>query len=124
MSDRMEHRTIDTDIAYFRFLKGAGATDFYTMFPEFQALVERPEIDKMVIDIQMNDAWGGEIQDIWLQTGEFAEGAGIKRWGVVTPESSKKMTIRHLIKGGRARNRAYETYVSDSLDEVLQWIRS
>lgn len=124
MSGLTESKIMDGNIAYFRFNKGAGPQDFQEIFPDFQAKVNDPNVDRMIVDVQMDDAWGRDVQDIWLQTGEVAEKAGIHRWGVVTAEPSKKMTIQFLIKGGKERNRSYETNVSDSLDEILQWIRS
>lgn len=124
MSDLTESKIIDGNIAYFRFNKGAGPEDFQKIFPDFQAKVQDPNVDKMIVDAQMDDAWGRDIQEIWLQTGAAADAAGIKRWGVVTKEPTKKMTIEFLIKGGKERNRRYETSVSDSLDTILEWIRS
>jgi uncharacterized protein YcnI len=123
MADMTESKIIDGNIAYFRFNKGATAEDFKTLFPDFQAKVQDPKVDKMIVDVQMDDAWGRSIQDIWLQTGQVADEAGIKRWAVVTAEPSKEMTINYLIKGGKERNRSYETHVSESLDKVLAWIR-
>ena len=124
MSDLTESKIMDENIAYFKFNKGAGADDFQQLFPDFQAKVQDPSVDKMIVDVQMEDAWGKSIQDIWLQTGKVADDAGVKRWGVVTAESGKTMTINFLIKGGKERNRSYETYVSEDLDDVLKWIRS
>lgn len=124
MSDLTESKIMDGSIAYFKFNKGAGAEDFQQLFPDFQAKVQDPKVDKMIVDVEMEDAWGKSIQDIWLQTGKVADDAGIKRWGVVTAESGKMMTINFLVKGGKERNRSYETYVSEDLDDVLKWIRS
>lgn len=124
MSERTESKIMEGNIAYFRFNKGAGPEDFQQIFPDFQAKVNDPNVDRMIVDVQMDDAWGRDVQDIWLQTGEVADKAGIRRWGVVTSEPSKKMTIQFLIKGGKERNRSYDTHVSDSLDEILQWVRS
>lgn len=124
MSDLTDSKIIDGNIAYFLFKKGAGPQDFQEIFPDFQAKVQDPKVDRMIVDVQMDDAWGKDIQQVWLQTGDVADQAGIKRWGVVTVEPSKKMTINHLIKGGRDRTRSYEGYVSDNLDDVLNWIKS
>ncbi len=124
MADATESKIMDGNIAYFRFNKGATAEDFQKIFPDFQAKVQDPKVDKMIVDVQMDDAWGRDIQDIWLQTGKAADDAGIKRWGVVTAEPSKEMTINYLIKGGKERNRSYSTHVSESLDNVLEWIRT
>ncbi|NBB90361.1 MAG: hypothetical protein GVY23_04030 [Spirochaetes bacterium] len=124
MSDLTESKIMDGNIAYFKFNKGAGAEDFQQLFPDFQTKVQDPSVDKMIVDVQMDDAWNKSIQEIWLQTGKVADDAGIKRWGVVTAEPGKTMTINFLIKGGKERNRSYETYVSENLDDVLKWIRS
>ena len=124
MSDLTESKIMDGNIAYFKFNKGAGPEDFQRIFPDFKAKVEDPKVDKMIVDVQMDDAWGKDVQETWLQTGATADQAGIKRWGVVTVEPSKKMTIQYLIKGGKERNRSYDTFVSQDLDEVLKWIRS
>jgi hypothetical protein len=124
MSQFAESKIIDGKIAYFRFNKGAGPETFAEIFPDFQAKVNSPAVDRMIVDVQMGDAWGKDIQDTWLQTGKVADAAGITRWGVVTAEPSKRMTIEFLVKGGKERDRTYDAFVSDSLDDVLAWIRS
>lgn len=118
-----EKHLLDGTIAYFKFSKGAKPEDFLGVFPEFQEMVNDPHVDKMIVDVQTDHVWGQAIQDVWLQTGLEAESAGIRRWAVVTGEQSKKMTIRHLVQGGRNRDRTYEWYVSDDFDDVLRWIR-
>ena len=123
MNDIAEKRLIDGDIAYFKFTKGAKPEDFRRVFPEFKAMVSDPRVSNMVVDVQMDDVWGKDIQDVWLRTGAEAQAAGIRRWAVVTGDSTKQMTIRHLIKGGRERDRTYESYVAADLDEALEWIR-
>jgi len=118
-----EKQLIDGTIAYFKFTKGAKPEDFLHVFPEFKEMVSAPEVDKMIVDVQADDVWGQEIQNVWIQTGVEAESAGIRRWAVITGDESKQMTIRHLIQGGRNRDRTYEWYVSDDYDDVLRWIR-
>lgn len=124
MSQFAESKIIDGKIAYFRFNKGAGPETFQETFPDFQAKVNSPAVDRMIVDVQMDDAWDKSIQDTWLQTGKVAADAGITRWGVVTAEPAKRMTIEFLIKGGKERNRPYDTFVSEDLDEVLEWIQA
>ncbi len=123
MSEHAESKIIDGNIAYFLFKKEAGPDTFTEIFPDFQQKVADPKIDRMIVDVQMDNAWGKSIQELWLQTGKTANDAGIKRWGVVTAEPKKQMTIEFLIKGGKEGGRDYETYVAQSLDEVLEWIR-
>ncbi len=124
MDQFAEIKELDGGVAYFKFLQGATGQTFQNIFTEFQNLVSKPNVTKMIVDVEMKDAWGKDIQEVWLQTGSAADAAGIKRWGVVTAETSKTMTISFLIKGGKERNRSYETYVGSSLDDVVAWIHS
>lgn len=123
MNDIAEQRLIDGDIAYFKFSKGAKPEDFLRVFPSFKAMVSDPRVSRMIVDVQMDDVWGKDIQDVWLRTGAEAQAAGIRRWAVVTGDSTKQMTIRHLIRGGRERNRSYESHVAADLEEALAWIQ-
>jgi len=119
-----QSRVLDGHIACWEFFETADADSFKAAFDEFYELIHRDHIDALVVDVKMKDAWGKDIQELWLKTGELADEAGIKRWGVVTPNLSKKITIRHLVKGGKEGNRSYAYLISDSLDEILTWIRA
>jgi methyl-accepting chemotaxis protein len=124
-AERKQHesRVIEGSIAYWRFLPGATADSFRAAFDEFNELVHRPEITRLVVSVGMKDPWAESIQHLWLKTGEIADDAGIEKWGVVAPDMNKEMTINYLIQGGKEGSRGYETYVSSSEDEVIEWAK-
>ena len=64
-----------------------------------------------------------EIQGYWLRTGEIAQENGIVKWGVVAAGTPRQMTVRYLLRGGNGGSRTYQRFVSDSLRDVLEWIR-
>ena len=72
----------------------------------------------------MKNAWDEHIQNIWLQTGAVADQSGIVKWGIVTPEGNKGLTISYLVKGGKEGKRSYDHFISQSEDEVLEWARN
>jgi ABC-type transporter Mla subunit MlaD len=119
-----ESRVINGNVAYWRFLSGATAESFTAAFEEFNELVHRPEITRLVVSVGMKNPWAESIQDIWIKTGEIADQAGIEKWGVVAPDMNKEMTINYLIQGGKDGTRSYETYVSSSEDAVIEWAKA
>lgn len=63
------------------------------------------------------------IKRIWRTTGELITKHGIKKWGVVTPDSTiRKMTLRRVISLGGKENRSYDILLSESESEILDWI--
>ena len=77
MSHLAESKIFEGNIASFRFNPGATAETFDEILPDFQSKVTSPKVDRMIVDVQMTDAWGRSIQEIWLRTGEVAEAADI-----------------------------------------------
>jgi methyl-accepting chemotaxis protein len=118
-----ESAVINGNIAYWKFLPGATAQSFMDAFDEFNELVHRPEITRLVVAVEMKNPWEQSIQHLWIKTGEIADQVGIKKWGVVPPDMNKEMTVKHLIRGGKDGHRSYETYVSSSEDEVIEWAK-
>lgn len=116
-------KTIDGNIAYWKFLKNATAESFKDAFEEFLALVSMKHINRLIVAVEMNDAWEPKIKDLWIKTGEVANQNGIKKWGVVTESHIKKLSVSFLMKGANQATRDYEHYVSDSEEDVLDWIR-
>ncbi|OLS23607.1 MAG: hypothetical protein HeimC3_08600 [Candidatus Heimdallarchaeota archaeon LC_3] len=110
-------------IAYWKFKENSTPQTFQDAFVEFNESVHKPEVSRLVVNVEMKNAWNQEVQSLWLKTGELADEAGIEKWGIVTPNATKKLTIQYLIKGGRNGSRKYSHLISTSESEVIDWAK-
>jgi len=124
LTTEYESRIIDTKVAYWKFKEKATPQTFQEAFAEFNKMVHRPEVTSLVVCVEMENAWGREIQDIWLKTGEVADLAGITKWGIISPTLYKKYVIRFLVKGGKEGNRRYQYLISDNEEKVITWAKN
>jgi len=117
-----ESKIIGGKVAYWKFKENAVEKSFLQAFDEFQTMVEKNSITRLVVAVEMHDPWGKQIQDIWIKTGEIADKAGIKKWGIYVPEENfKKPTIRFLVNGGGRGTRSYEHFISSDERDVINW---
>lgn len=121
MEQQYESKIIDDHIAYWKFKIDATPTTFAEAFDEFNTMVRSPKISKLMVNVEMKNAWGRDIQEIWLKAGEIADTSGITKWTVVSQEKSKQLTIRHLVKGGGAK-RQYSYYITDNESSGFDWL--
>ena len=120
--NQYESKVIDQQIAYWKFKENASSETFTQAFNEFVNMVQQPSITNLLVNVEMKDAWNRSIQDIWLKTGEIADQHGIMKWAVVTPETGKELTIRHLIRGGGRGERQYAQMVTTDESEAIGWL--
>ena len=115
---------LDGHIAQWGFTEAATVETFENAFEEFNEVIRRPEIDRLLVKVHESDtSWGKDIQDIWLSTSVILDEVGIEKWGVVAPKDIKRLLIQFLVAGGRERELHYEYFVSHSEDEILNWLR-
>ena len=119
-----ESRIIDNKIAYWKFKESSTPETFQKAFEEFNEMVHSPQVTRLVVCVEMKNAWGMDIQDIWLKTGEIADMAGIKKWGIISPSLIKKYVIRFLVKGGKDGTRKYQYLISDNEEEIKSHINN
>ncbi|TRX57718.1 hypothetical protein FNH22_15015 [Fulvivirga sp. M361] len=117
-----ESELLENKVAYFKFLKGNPTSSYQHGLDEFMKMVTDNPVTALMVVVEDDDAmFGEEMQDIWLNTGVFAEQNGVKKWGVVVPSMTKELTIQYLIEGGEdVRN--YETMIfHNDEDSCASW---
>ncbi|MEP1096734.1 MAG: hypothetical protein ABJG78_16575 [Cyclobacteriaceae bacterium] len=117
-----ESKIVKNQIAYWKFLKGSTPETFMDAFEEFNTMITNPKISSLLVNVEMDNAWGREIQDIWIKTGDVLDQTNIKKWAVVTKEVAKELTIKHLIKGAGKVTRSYDHFVGKSENEAIKWL--
>ena len=125
-SNLFESKIIDEKIAYWKFFEHAAIDSYSDAYTEFEEMVRRPEITKLMVVVDQSDAWDEAIHSLWIKTGEAAEENNISKWGIVTPSSFiREMTIKRLVGGGSFNKiRKYQYFVSQKEGEVLDWLRA
>ncbi len=118
-----ESKVINNSIAYWKFLKDASVETFMSAFTEFSVMITNPRITSLLVNVEMENAWGKDIQEIWIRTGDILDQSWVSKWAVVTKESSKELTIKYLIRGGGTK-RKYDHFVSKTEEEAINWLRS
>lgn len=123
MANQYESKILFGNTTYWKFYRDSTPQTFMNAFEEFKSTVELPHINRLIVDVEMGNAWDKATQDLWIQTGKLADASGIKKWGVRTIDILKRPTINYLIKGaGEPRN--YECKVSQDLNEIYEWVQT
>ena len=117
-----ESKQVEGKIAYFKFLKGNPISSYHQGLDEFMTMVTNNPVTALMVVVEDDDAmFSKEMQDIWLNTGVFAEQNDIQKWGVVVPSMAKELTIQYLIEGGE-EVRMYDTMIfHNDEDSCLAW---
>jgi len=110
-------------IAYFNFPESSGQESFAVGLEELKKMIQNPSVKYLLVNVSINSAWNKEGQQVWVDTGVLAEEVGIKKWGVVSNEKAKQITIKYLINGAGGK-RKYETLVTDNEKECLEWMNN
>lgn len=119
-----DSRVISGVLAFWRFKQGANEQSFMAAFEEFIEMVNRPNITRLVVSVEMDDPWSRDIQHLWLKTGEIGDQAGLSKWGIYVPEHNcKRPTIRYLVSGA-GNHRSYEYFIGSDEKEVVDWALS
>ncbi len=120
---QFEHRVIGSDTGYFRFYQDATEDDYMGAFDAYMSIVSDPAITKLVVVNDKKGKWDETIENAWIQTGKMADQFGIKKWGVVTPDSAiREMTLKRVVKQGFTESPNYDFFLSRNEAEVLAWI--
>ncbi len=119
------HAVIDGNIGYFKFYEEARQEDYEAAFEDYMRIVGQPATTKLVVAVEAKNEWNPIIENLWIKTGEMAEQFGIRKWGVVTPDSAiRKMTLSRVVKRkGFNNNPKYQFLLSGDESEVLDWIK-
>ncbi len=119
-----KYEIVDSSIAYFKFYEGASAEEFQAGLDELMKVVALPEIQYLFVANESKRPWEKEAEAVWRNTGILITKHNIKKWGVVTPDSAiRKMTLNRIISLGGVANRSYDIKLSESEEEVMNWLK-
>lgn len=124
MIQHFEYEIVNDSIAYFKFYEGASADEFQAGLDELLKVVERPEIQQLMVVNESKSKWDEGAEEVWRNTGEIISKHKILKWGVVTPDSAiRTMTLRRVINLGGRANRSYDIMLSKDESAVMNWLK-
>ena len=75
-----ESKLVEGKVAYFKFLKGNEISSYHQGLQEFMDMVINNPVTALAVVVEDDDAmFGKEMQEIWLNTGIFAEENKVKK---------------------------------------------
>jgi len=120
-----DHKIMDSDTSYFRFFIEATREDYENALGDCVRTLAMDSVTKLIVVNDMKGEWNKDIEEIWKETGRLSEKYGIKKWGVVVPNSAiREMSLKRVVKsGGFDSNTSYDFFFSRDIDEVMQWMK-
>jgi hypothetical protein len=107
---------IDDGVIIWEFLPGMELSSFKEdAYPVFEELVDTHNLESMVTVVKLDDPFNSETFQVWEQSAQRAESAGIERWGIVA-DGIKAISLRGKIDTG-----GLETLTSEDRTEVVEW---
>jgi hypothetical protein len=110
---------VDENVIIWEFLPDMDLSSFKEdAYPVFEELIDTHDLDAMVTVVNVADPFNADTFDVWEQSAQRAETAGIERWGLVA-EGVKAISLRGKIDTG-----SLETLTSENRTEVVEWAHS
>ncbi|MFB6296941.1 MAG: hypothetical protein ABEH56_00310 [Salinirussus sp.] len=109
---------LDDGVMIWEFLPGMELSAFRAeAYPVFEELLVDYDIDGMVTVVNLDDAFNQEVFEVWEESAQQAEQAGIERWAVVA-EGIKAISLRGKVDTG-----SLETLTTEDRTEAVEWAR-
>lgn len=120
-----DHKIMDSNTSYFRFFEEATQDDYQSALEDCVRTLSMDSVTKLIVVNDVKGEWNKTIEEIWKETGRLSEMHGIKKWGVVVPNSAiREMSLKRVVKaGGYYDNIAYDFFFSQDIEEVMEWIK-
>jgi hypothetical protein len=107
---------IDDDVMIWEFLPGMELSAFRSdAYPVYEDLLAEYDVDGMVTVVNLEDPFDDSVFEIWEQSAQRAEQAGIQRWSVVA-DGIKALSLRGKIDTG-----GLETLTTEDRTEAVEW---
>jgi len=87
-------------------------------YPVFEELLETADVDGMVTDVQLEDAFTAEVFEVWEQTATRLNRAPVARWAIVA-EGIKAISLSGKVDTGDD----LDTMTSEDRTEAIEWAR-
>jgi hypothetical protein len=106
------------DIMVWEFLPGMELSAFREeAYPVYEELLSTHDIDGMVTDVRLDDPFNSDAFEVWEQSAQRAERAGIERWAVVADG------IKAISLGGKVETGGLETLTTEDRSEAIAWAK-
>jgi len=107
---------IDDGVMIWEFLPGMELSAFRDeAYPVYEDLLEKYDVDGMVTVVQLDDPFTDRVFEVWEQSAQRAETAGMERWAVVA-EGIKALSLRGKVDTG-----GLETLTTEDRTEAVEW---
>jgi hypothetical protein len=110
---------LDDGVMVWEFLPGMELGSFRDeAYPIYDDLLTDHDVDGMVTVVKLDDAFTGEVFDVWEKSAQRAERAGVERWAVVA-DGIKAISLRGKVDAGEP-----ETLTTEDRSEAVEWARA
>lgn len=109
---------VDGSVMIWEFLPGMDLSAFQEeAYPVYEDMLEAHNVTGMVTVVKLDDAFTEDIFEVWEQSADRADQAGIERWAVVA-DGIKALSLRGKVDTG-----GLETYTSEDRADAVEWVR-
>jgi hypothetical protein len=110
---------MDDGVMVWEFLPGMELSAFgEEAYPVYEDLLETHDVDGMVTVVKLDDAFNADVFEVWEQSAQRAEQAGIQRWAIVADG------IKALSLGGKVDTGGLETLTTEDRSDAIEWARA
>jgi hypothetical protein len=110
---------LEDGVMVWEFLPGMELEAFRDeAYPIYEELLTGYDIGGMVTVVKLDDAFTGEVFDVWEKSAQRAEQGGIERWAVVA-DGIKAISLRGKVDAGDL-----ETLTTEDRTEAVEWARA
>ena len=107
---------VNNGVMIWEFLGGMELSAFRDeAYEAYEELLDSHTIDAMVTHVQMDDPFDSETFEVWEQSAQKAESAGITRWAVVA-DGITAISLRGKIDTGDL-----DTLTTEDRTEAVEW---
>jgi hypothetical protein len=108
---------IDRDVMIWEFLPDMELSAFREQaYPVYEELIQNHDVDGMVTVVNLDDPFGPNVFEVWEESAQAAERAGMKRWAVVA-DGIKKISLR-----GKIDTSGLETMTTEDRTAAVEWV--
>lgn len=110
---------VKNSVMLWEFLDGMELSAFRDeAYPVYEELLRSHDVDAMVTHVQMGDPFNADAFEVWEQSAQKAEQAGLDRWAVVADG------ITAISLGGKIDTGGLETLTTEDRTEAVEWAES
>jgi hypothetical protein len=110
---------LEDGVMIWEFLPGMELDAFRNdAYPIYEDLLTNNDVNGLVTVVKLDDAFTGEVFEVWEQSAQRAEAGGIERWAVVA-DGIKAISLRGKVDAG-----GLETLTTEDRSEAVEWARA